>query len=72
MEKLLKITPWGNMMRQLRNQYKVAWFEVRDENDMRIRRFESQEEAENFAEEYETIIRVTVTREAYVPQEAPF
>jgi hypothetical protein len=59
-------------MRQLRNQYKVAWFEVRDENDMRIRRFESKEEAENFAEEYETIIRVTVTREAYVPQEAPF
>jgi hypothetical protein len=59
-------------MRQLRNQYKVAWFEVRDENDMRVRRFESQEEAENFAEEYETIIRVTVTREAYVPQEAPF
>jgi hypothetical protein len=48
------------------------WFEVRDENDMRIRRFESQEEAEHFAEEYETIIRVTVTREAYVPQEAPF
>ena len=59
-------------MRQLRNQYKVAWFEVRDENDMRIRRFESKEEAENFAEEYETIIKVTVTREAYVPQEAPF
>jgi hypothetical protein len=59
-------------MRQLRNQYKVAWFEVRDENDMRIRRFENQEEAENFAEEYETIIKVTVTREAYVPQEAPF
>ena len=59
-------------VRQLRNQYKVAWFEVRDENDMRIRRFESQEEAENFAEEYETIIKVTVTREAYVPEEAPF
>jgi hypothetical protein len=59
-------------MRQLRNQYKVAWFEVRDENDMRIRRFESKEEAENFAEEYETIIKVTVTRETYVPQEAPF
>ena len=59
-------------MRQLKNQYKALWFEVRDENDMRIRRFESQEEAENFAEEYETIIKVTVTREAYVPQEAPF
>ena len=59
-------------MRQLRNQYKALWFEVRDENDMRIRRFESQEEAENFAEEFETIIKVTVTREAYVPQEAPF
>jgi hypothetical protein len=60
------------IVRQLRNQYKAVWFEVRDENDMRIRRFESKEEAENFAEEYETIIRVTVTREAYVPQEAPF
>jgi hypothetical protein len=59
-------------MRQLRNQYRVAWFEVRDENDMRIRRFETQEEAEHFAEDYETIIKVTVTREAYVPQEAPF
>jgi hypothetical protein len=59
-------------MRQLRNQYKALWFEVRDENDMRIRRFETKEEAENFAEEYETIIKVTVTREAYVPQEAPF
>jgi hypothetical protein len=58
--------------RQLRNQYKAVWFEIRDENDMRIRRFKSQEEAENFAEEYETIIRVTVTREAYVPLEAPF
>jgi hypothetical protein len=59
-------------MRTLRNQYKALWFEVRDENDMRIRRFESKEEAENFAEEYETIIKVTVTREAYVPEEAPF
>lgn len=59
-------------MRILRNQYRVAWFEVRDENDMRIRRFETQEEAEHFAEDYETIIKVTVTREAYVPEEAPF
>lgn len=59
-------------MRTLRNQYKVAWFEVRDENDMRIRRFNTVEEAEHFAEDYETIIKVTVTREAYVPEEAPF
>jgi hypothetical protein len=59
-------------MRQLRNQYKAVWFEVRDENNMRVRRFETKEEAENFAEEYETIIKVTVTREAYVPEEAPF
>jgi hypothetical protein len=59
-------------LRTLRNQYRVAWFEVRDENDMRIRRFETKEEAENFAEDYETIIKVVVTREAYVPEEAPF
>ena len=58
--------------RQLRSQYKAVWFEVRDENDMRVRRFETKEEAESFAEDYETIIKVTVTREAYVPEEAPF
>ena len=39
---------------------------------MRLRRFETMEEAEHFAEDYETINKVTVTREAYVPEEAPF
>ena len=59
-------------MRQLRNQYKAVWYEVRDEEGMRLRRFETMEEAEHFAEDYETINKVTVTREAYVPEEAPF
>ena len=59
-------------MRQLRSQYKAVWYEVRDEEGMRLRRFETMEEAEHFAEDYETINKVTVTREAYVPEEAPF
>ena len=45
---------------------------MRDEEGMRLRRFETMEEAEHFAEDYETINKVTVTREAYVPEEAPF
>jgi hypothetical protein len=59
-------------MRQLRNQYKTVWYQILDENGNRVKRFQSQEEAEHFAEEYETIEKITVTREAYVPQEAPF
>lgn len=43
-----------------------------DENGDRVRRFETLEEAEHFAEEWETIEKVTVIREAYVPEEAPF
>jgi hypothetical protein len=30
------------------------------------------EEADNFAEDYESIEKITLTREAYVPEEAPF
>jgi hypothetical protein len=59
-------------MRQLRNQYKSVWYQILDENGNRVRRFQTHEEAEHFAEEYETIEKITVTREAYVPQEAPF
>ena len=59
-------------MRQLRNQYKTVWYQVLDENGNRVRRFQTMEEAEHFAEDYETIEKVSVTREAYVPEEAPF
>lgn len=59
-------------MRTLRQQYKVVWYQVLDENGDRVRRFETMEEAEHFAEEWETIQKVTVTREAYVPEDAPF
>ena len=59
-------------MRQLRNQYKTVWYQILDENGNRVRRFHTMEEAQHFAEDYETIEKVTVTREAYVPEEAPF
>jgi hypothetical protein len=59
-------------MRQIRNQYKVVWYQVMDDEGRKLRRFETLEEAEGFAEEWETIQKVTLTREAYVPEEAPF
>lgn len=59
-------------MRHLRSQYKAVWYQVLDENGDRVRRFETLEQAEHFAEEWETIEKVTVTREAFVPEEAPF
>lgn len=59
-------------MRTLRSQYKAVWYQVLDENGDRVRRFETKEEAEHFAEEWETIEKVTVIREAFVPEEAPF
>jgi hypothetical protein len=59
-------------MRQLRSRYKTVWYEVRDEEGRAIRRFESMEDAESFAQDHETIEKITLTREAYVPEEAPF
>jgi hypothetical protein len=59
-------------MRQLRAQHKVIWYQILDENGNRVRRFHTMEEAENFAEEYESIEKITILREAYVPEEAPF
>ncbi len=59
-------------MRQLRAQHKVIWYQILDENGNRVRRFHTMEEAENFAEEYESIEKITILREAYVPDEAPF
>jgi len=59
-------------MRQLRAQHKVIWYQILDENGNRVRRFHTMEEAENFAEEYESIEKITILKEAYVPEEAPF
>ena len=59
-------------MRQLRKHYCSIWYQVVDEEGHKVRRFESKAEAEQFAEEWETIEKITVTREAYVPEDAPF
>lgn len=59
-------------MRTLRQHYKSVWYQILDENGNRVRRFQTLEEAERFAEDYETIEKITVQREAYVPEEAPF
>jgi len=59
-------------MRNLRSQYKAVWYQVLDEEGNRVWRFNTMEEAEHFAEDYETIEKITVTREAFIPEEAPF
>lgn len=59
-------------MRTLRQHYKAVWYQVIGDDGIKLRRFQTLEEAEQFAEEWETIEKITVQREAYVPEEAPF
>ena len=50
----------------------ITWYEVRDENNIRFRRFGSLEEAELFAQESWTIEKVTQTKTLFKVEEAPF
>lgn len=50
----------------------TIWFEVRDENNIRFRRFQTMEEAEYFAQDSWTIEKVVITRTLFTPEEAPF
>ena len=52
--------------------YTTIWYEVRDENGEKIRRFLSMEEAEYFAQDSWTIEKITIVRQLFVPEEAPF
>jgi hypothetical protein len=50
----------------------TTWYEVRDENNIRFRRFHTLEEAEYFAQDSWTIEKITTVRQLFVPEEAPF
>jgi hypothetical protein len=52
--------------------YTTIWYEVRDENNIRFRRFQTLEEAEYFAQESWTIEKIVTTKQLFVPEEAPF
>lgn len=52
--------------------YTQIWYEVRDENNIRFRRFPTMEEAEYFAQDSWTIEKVVLTKQLFVPEEAPF
>ena len=52
--------------------YTTIWYEVRDENNIRFRRFHTLEEAEYFAQDSWTIEKITIVRQLFVPEEAPF
>jgi hypothetical protein len=52
--------------------YTTIWYEVRDENNIRFRRFQTLEEAEYFAQDSWTIEKITTVRQLFVPEEAPF
>ena len=50
----------------------LTWYEVRDENNIRFRRFQTLEEAEYFAQDSWSIEKITTVRQLFVPEEAPF
>jgi hypothetical protein len=50
----------------------MTWYEVRDENNIRFRRFQTLEEAEYFAQDSWSIEKITTVRQLFVPEEAPF
>jgi hypothetical protein len=50
----------------------TIWYEVRDEHNIKFRRFQTMEEAEYFAQDSWTIEKVTTVRQMFVPEEAPF
>ena len=50
----------------------TTWFEVRDENNIRFRRFPTLEEAEYFAQDSWTIEKIILQKILFVPEEAPF
>jgi hypothetical protein len=52
--------------------YTTVWYELRDEDNIRFRRFQSLEEAEYFAQDSWTIEKVVITRQLFIPEEAPF
>ena len=52
--------------------YTTIWYELRDEDNIRFRRFQSLEEAEYFAQDSWTIEKVVITRQLFVPEGAPF
>jgi hypothetical protein len=50
----------------------TTWYEVRDENNIKFRRFPTMEEAEYFAQDSWTIEKVVTTKILFTPEEAPF
>lgn len=52
--------------------YTAVWYDVFDEDHIRFRRFPTMEEAEYFAHDNWTIEKVTMTRQLFMPEEAPF
>jgi hypothetical protein len=50
----------------------ITWYEVRDENNIRFRRFHTLEEAEYFAQDSWSIEKITTVRQLFVHEEAPF
>lgn len=50
----------------------LTWYEVRDENNIRFRRFQTLEEAEYFAQDSWSIEKITTVRQLFVHEEAPF
>lgn len=64
----------GEKEKQMKgNVYTATWYEVHDDEGDKIRRFSTKEEADNFAKQDKwTVEKVSITRELFTPEEAPF
>lgn len=56
----------------LASTYTATWYEVQDEDGYKIRRFSTMEEAQNYAMYTWTVEKIVLTRQLFVPEEAPF
>jgi hypothetical protein len=52
--------------------YTATWYEVHDDDGYKMRRFSTMEEAQHYAQDTWTVEKVSVTRELFTPEEAPF
>lgn len=54
------------------NKFTSTWFEVYDEDNIKLRRFLSKDEADHFAEPEWTVKKVVIEHKPFIPEDAPF
>jgi uncharacterized phage-like protein YoqJ len=53
-------------------KFTTTWYEVYDDENTKMRRFLTQDEAEYFAQPNWTIKKISVEHTPFIPEDAPF